>query len=79
MNQYWVVQSSSYLGITWGRLPPLQLRGHKMVAMATPVAYQRGHEICNLWPHISKIIRSIHSKLGACIEQELPVTVTQFW
>jgi len=50
-----------------------QLIKHKTVAMATPVAYQRGHKFCMLWPHISKTIRFINLKLGTYIQHDIPV------
>jgi len=37
-----------------------QEAGHKLVAMATTVAEQRGHDLCILWPHISQTKMSIN-------------------
>jgi len=45
-----------------------------MVAIATPLGYQRGHEICNLWPLIAKTQRSINFKLGRYTQQVILVT-----
>jgi len=49
-----------------------------MVAIATPVAWQRGHEICNSWPHISETQRSINFKIGTYVQHELSVTWPKF-
>jgi len=50
----------------------------KMVAIATTVAYQRGHSICSLWSNISKTKTSINFQIGVYIQQEIWVTWSIF-
>jgi len=52
--------------------------GHKTVAMATLVAYQPGHEVCNLWSNISKTQRPINLKIGTYLQDVVQVTEPNF-
>ena len=82
ITQYWVVLSTSYTGADIRTTPPLSGCTKRLLWQRLPWQHRlpsnRCHEICSLWPHISKTIRSIHSKLGTCIEHELPVTWPNF-
>ena len=55
-----------------------KIAGHKLATIATPVAWQRGHALCTLWPYISKTQKSIKFKICTCLHDVVLVTLLNY-